>query len=66
MRSQCKLVLEKLSGIGLHQARDPVIQKQALQRFFAIGVGRRLSVQNPRRIANILRAMDDASRAPRI
>ena len=32
------------------------------QRFFATGDGRRLSVQNPRRIANILRALDDASR----
>jgi proteic killer suppression protein len=35
---------------------------RALERFFATGDGRRLSVQNPRRIANILRALDDASR----
>jgi toxin HigB-1 len=43
----------------------PVIRSfrsRALQRFFATGDGRRLSVQNPRRIANILRALDDASR----
>ena len=35
---------------------------KALERFFATGDGRRLSVQNMRRIANILRALDDASR----
>jgi proteic killer suppression protein len=35
---------------------------KALERFFATGEGRRLSVQNTRRIANILRALDDASR----
>ena len=35
---------------------------KALERFFATGEGRRLSVQNPKRIANILRALDDASR----
>jgi proteic killer suppression protein len=35
---------------------------KALERFFATGDGRRLSVQNTRRIANILRARDDASR----
>jgi proteic killer suppression protein len=37
-------------------------RNKALERFFATGDGRRLSVQNPRRIANILRALDDASR----
>lgn len=31
-------------------------------RFFATGDGRRVSVQNTKRIANILRALDDASR----
>jgi len=35
---------------------------KAPERFFATGDGRRLSVQNTRRIANILRALDDASR----
>ena len=35
---------------------------KTLERFFATGDGRRLSVQNTRRIANILRALDDASR----
>jgi len=35
---------------------------KVLERFFATGDGRRLSVQNTRRIANILRALDDASR----
>lgn len=34
---------------------------KALERFFATGDGHRLSAQN-RRIANILRALDDASR----
>jgi len=35
---------------------------KALERFFATGDGRRLSVQNTKRVANILRALDDASR----
>jgi toxin HigB-1 len=35
---------------------------EALERFFATSDGRRLSVQNTKRIANILRALDDASR----
>jgi proteic killer suppression protein len=35
---------------------------KGLQRFFESGDERRLSVQNPKRIANILRALDDASR----
>ena len=35
---------------------------KALERFFATGDRRRLSVQNTKRIANILRALDDASR----
>ncbi len=35
---------------------------KALERFFATGDGRRLSVRNSKRIANILRALDDASR----
>jgi toxin HigB-1 len=34
----------------------------ALERFFGTGDGRRLSVRNTRRIANILCALDDASR----
>jgi len=34
---------------------------KVLERFFGTGDGRRLSVQNTRRIANILRALDDAS-----
>ncbi len=37
-------------------------KSKPLERFFATGDGRRLSVQNPKRIANILRALDDASR----
>jgi proteic killer suppression protein len=37
-------------------------RSRALQRFFGSGDGRRLSVQNAKRIANILRALDDASR----
>jgi toxin HigB-1 len=35
---------------------------KALERLFATGDGRRLSVQNTKRIANILRSLDDASR----
>lgn len=35
---------------------------KVLERFFATGDGHRLSVQNTRRIANFLRALDDASR----
>jgi plasmid maintenance system killer protein len=35
---------------------------KTLERFFATGDGRRLSVQNTKRIANILRSLDDASR----
>src|SRR5215467_8490724 len=34
---------------------------KALERFFGTGNGRRLSVRNTKRIANILRALDDAS-----
>jgi toxin HigB-1 len=34
---------------------------KALERFFATSDPRRLSVQNTKRIANILRALDDAS-----
>jgi toxin HigB-1 len=37
-------------------------RNKTLERFFETGEGRRLSVQNTRRIANILRALDDASR----
>ena len=37
-------------------------RNKALERFFGTGDGRGLSVQNTRRIANILRALDDASR----
>ena len=35
---------------------------KALELFFATGDGRRLSAKNMRRIANILRALDDTSR----
>jgi toxin HigB-1 len=37
-------------------------RNKALERFFATGDERRLSRQNTRRIANILRALDDTSR----
>jgi proteic killer suppression protein len=36
-------------------------KNKSLERFFGTGDGRRLSVQNIKRIANILRALDDAS-----
>jgi toxin HigB-1 len=51
----CKLLPYILGMIRSFRAK-------ALERFFATGDGRRLSVQNTRRIANILRALDDASR----
>ncbi|HEY6993482.1 MAG TPA: type II toxin-antitoxin system RelE/ParE family toxin [Xanthobacteraceae bacterium] len=51
----CKLPLY-IAGV-IRSFRD-----RALERFFETGDGRRLSVQNTRRIANILRALDDASR----
>jgi proteic killer suppression protein len=35
---------------------------KTLERFFATGDGRRLSVQDTKRIANILRSLDDALR----
>ena len=35
---------------------------KALEPFFATEDGRRLSVQNSKRVANVLRALDDASR----
>jgi len=37
-------------------------KSKGLESFFATGSARRLSVPNTRRIANILRALDDASR----
>jgi proteic killer suppression protein len=37
-------------------------RNKALERFFATGNPRGLSVQNTRRVANILRALDEASR----
>ena len=37
-------------------------RSKALERFFATGDGRRLSLPNTKRIANILRALDEASR----
>jgi len=37
-------------------------RNKALERFFATGDVRRLSVQNTRRIANILRSLDDSLR----
>lgn len=52
---KCK-ALTYISGV-IRSFRD-----KTLERFFATGDGRRLSVQNTRRIANILRALDDASR----
>ena len=37
-------------------------RSRSLERFFGTGDGRRLSVQNTKRVTNILRALDDASR----
>jgi toxin HigB-1 len=38
------------------------LRDKALESFFATGDGRRLGLQNTRRIANMLRALDDSSR----
>jgi toxin HigB-1 len=51
-----------MSGNALQLSVIRSFRNKALERFFATGDGRRLSVQNPRRLANILRALDDASR----
>jgi proteic killer suppression protein len=51
-----------LYGVALQFSVIRSFRDKALKRFFATGNGRRLSVQNTRRIANILRALDDASR----
>jgi proteic killer suppression protein len=60
--NDCKALLDNCKLMPytynmIHSFRD-----KALERFFATGDGRRLSVQNTKRIANILRALDDASR----
>ena len=49
-------------GVALRFGVIRSFRAKALERFFATGDGRRLSVQNSRRVANILRALDDASR----
>src|SRR6266702_4477815 len=51
-----------MSGVGIHIVVIRSFKNKALERFFATGDRRRLSVHNPRRISNILRALDDASR----
>jgi toxin HigB-1 len=48
--------------VGLRLSVIRSFRDKALERFFATGDGRRLSVRNTSRIANILRALDDASR----
>jgi proteic killer suppression protein len=51
-----------LYAIALHPGIIRSFRDKALERFFGTADERRLSVQNTRRIANILRALDDASR----
>jgi proteic killer suppression protein len=51
-----------LRDVRLADAKPGQPEATALERFFGTGDGRRLSVQNTRRIANILRALYDASR----
>src|ERR1700686_3357150 len=48
--------------MALHCGVIRSFRDKALERFFAMGDGRRLSVLNTRRISNILRSLDDASR----
>ena len=49
-------------GIALHTGYDPLVPGQGARTVLATGDGRRLSVQNTKRIANIQRSLDDASR----
>jgi toxin HigB-1 len=58
----CKALVDDCKTIPYNLDMIRSFRDRALERFFATGDGRRLSVHNPRRIANILRALDDASR----
>lgn len=49
-------------GFAAVRHRSAPSRDKALERFFATGDGRRLSVQNAKRVANILRSLADASR----
>src|SRR4051794_11420133 len=60
--SHCKVLVDTCSPILYRRAMIRSFRDKALERFFAIGDGRRLSLQNTKRIANILRSLDDASR----
>jgi proteic killer suppression protein len=57
-----KAALDKCKALAYTIGVIRSFRDRALERFFATGDGRRLSVQNTGRIANILRALDDASR----
>ena len=61
--SHCKAMIDGCKINALHSSG--VIRSfrdRALERFFETGDGRRLQCANTKRIANILRALDDASR----
>jgi toxin HigB-1 len=60
--NRCQALLDTMYVIALHNSMIRSFRDKALERFFATGDGRRLSVQNTGRMANILRALDDASR----
>jgi toxin HigB-1 len=58
----CKSLLDNCNVLPYSLDMIRSFRDRALERFFATGDGRRLSVQNTKRIANILRSLDDASR----
>jgi len=58
----CKAFLDNRKPLPYKVGMIRSFRDKALERFFATGDGRRLSVQNTKRIANVLRSLDDASR----
>src|SRR4029078_5134639 len=60
--ASCKVLLDDRKVLPYMSLMIRSFRDKALERFFATGDGRRLSVQNLKRIANMLRALDDASR----
>jgi len=58
----CKAFLDNCKPLPYNVGVIRSFRDKALERFFATGDGRRLSVQNMKRIANIPRSLDDASR----
>ena len=61
-RTDRKVLLDKCKPLPYILGMIRSFRDKPLERFFGTGDGRRLSVQNTRRVANILRSLDDASR----